>query len=249
MIAEEERTEEQAGVQNGDARGPSTLENDSTPSKLGAVKSDRSVGASPSITPKVVSPLLGVGMQLVTNGSGQCVVSDLIQGGTAAASGELATGDVVCAIDGQQVSGKTAEVIQMVRGPEGSRVAISFFRPGDTTGETRMVTLARKRISLPSPQREFGSKKTREERSVEMSKGGSFREPSQPSGLDILQRDGVVGNSDLCTTESTTLEEQIDLQNYETAEGWSKEMLSLGYTEAEIQRMHAGNWDPLRSIA
>ena len=176
-------------------------------------------------------------------------MSDLIQGGTAAASGELATGDVVCAIDGQQVSGKTAEVIQMVRGPEGSRVAISFFRPGDTTGETRMVTLARKRISLPSPQREFGSKKTREERSVEMSKGGSFREPSQPSGLDILQRDGVVGNSDLCTTESTTLEEQIDLQNYETAEGWSKEMLSLGYTEAEIQRMHAGNWDPLRSIA
>jgi len=59
----------------------------------------------------------------------------------------LQPGDVIVAVDGQDVTGKTLpEVISLIVGPAGTEVTLSVFTPD--TGDTRDVTVTRAKIEL-----------------------------------------------------------------------------------------------------
>ena len=69
-----------------------------------------------------------------------------IDNSPAQAAGVLA-GDVVTAVDGQDVTGLTLqEVVEMILGPAGTTVSITFFRP--ETSEELTLTIERARIEL-----------------------------------------------------------------------------------------------------
>ncbi|HET9016269.1 MAG TPA: S41 family peptidase [Thermomicrobiaceae bacterium] len=74
---------------------------------------------------------VGVGIQIQAENNG-IVVTAPIDGSSAQKAGVKA-GDVLIAIDGQKVAGMTLDqTVQLVRGPEGSFVTLTFQRPGQT---------------------------------------------------------------------------------------------------------------------
>ena len=84
----------------------------------------------------------GVGMIFQqTKLTGKMIVSGLAPGGPAALSGRVSLGDVIHAIDGVPVAGRSiSEVVAMIKGPEGSRVAIALQ---DYESNVRRVVLRR----------------------------------------------------------------------------------------------------------
>jgi carboxyl-terminal processing protease len=88
----------------------------------------------------------GVGAQ-VQQKNGQVVIEALIPD-TPASRSNLKVGDIILAVDGQSVQGKTVnEVVRLIRGQAGSKVTISVQHPG---GQKEDVTITRAQITLNS---------------------------------------------------------------------------------------------------
>jgi carboxyl-terminal processing protease len=87
---------------------------------------------------------VGIGVQL-ENKKDEVLVAAPIEGSPAEEAG-IEAGDVVVAVDGESVRGKDiSEVIQKVRGPEGSQVRLTVLRDG----EERVFDLERAEIEVP----------------------------------------------------------------------------------------------------
>lgn len=90
----------------------------------------------------------GVGI-LVTVRQGKLVIAEAPVPGSPAAEAELAAGDVIEAINGKKVSSLTFETaVELLHGPEGSRVVLTVARAG--AGRAWDVTLTRARVELPT---------------------------------------------------------------------------------------------------
>lgn len=91
--------------------------------------------------------LEGIGVEVQVQ-DGRVVIVTPIDGSPAERAG-LRPGDVIVAVDGEQVAGMDIEeVVARVTGPAGTTVRLTIL--GDDTGETREVTITRARIALES---------------------------------------------------------------------------------------------------
>jgi carboxyl-terminal processing protease len=92
------------------------------------------------------APLLGgTGMELGMEG-GQVKVISPIEG-TPAAAGGILPGDLLLAVDGQSLKGRTlAETVKLLRGPPGSQVRLTLARRGEAA--PLEVTLSRQLIRI-----------------------------------------------------------------------------------------------------
>ena len=91
--------------------------------------------------------LEGIGVEVQVQ-DGRVVIVTPIDGSPAERAG-LRPGDVIVAVDGEQVAGMAIEeVVARVTGPAGTTVRLTIL--GDDTGETREVTITRARIALES---------------------------------------------------------------------------------------------------
>lgn len=89
----------------------------------------------------------GIGAVLASY-NGQVMIGYFIDGSPAALSGEIQPGDIIMAVDGEDVHDKTMMyAISKIRGTEGTKVAITFKR-GDKL--LPPVVLARAKIEIPS---------------------------------------------------------------------------------------------------
>ena len=97
-------------------------------------------------------PAQGAGIGLIfqqTRLTNKLIVSGLTAGGSAALSGKVGIGDVIHAIDGRPVLGRSIrEVVALIKGQEGSRVVLSLQ---DYQSNVRRVVLLRE----PVPGREM----------------------------------------------------------------------------------------------
>uniref|UniRef100_A0A7S4K8L0 Vacuolar protein 8 n=1 Tax=Guillardia theta TaxID=55529 RepID=A0A7S4K8L0_GUITH len=85
----------------------------------------------------------GVGIYFQESGS-KIVVNHLIRGGSAERSGKIIPGDVITAIDGKNVEGKSVgELRNYIVGIEGSSVNLSFLRESDGSSNSFDVMLVR----------------------------------------------------------------------------------------------------------
>ncbi len=83
----------------------------------------------------------GIGVNLVLERSNLCVKS-VVAGGAAAESGQIATGDILIAVNGVGCAGYSIEkVAPMIKGDIGSQIAITIIKNG--TGERKLVNLVR----------------------------------------------------------------------------------------------------------
>lgn len=88
---------------------------------------------------------VGIGVQLEEEG-GQVVVSSPIEGSPADEAG-VESGDVIVAVDGEDVTGEdTSGIVSKVKGEEGTRVELTIFRDGDR----RTFDLERTQIESPA---------------------------------------------------------------------------------------------------
>ena len=89
---------------------------------------------------------VGVGIQLKESGDYPEVVA-IIEGSPASGSG-IEPGDLILKVDGQDVKGLSlAEVVQKIRGLEGTKVLLTVQRPGVKSFE---IELVRKNINIPT---------------------------------------------------------------------------------------------------
>jgi carboxyl-terminal processing protease len=87
---------------------------------------------------------VGIGVQL-ENKEDEVLVAAPIEGSPAEEAG-IESGDVVVAVDGESVRGEDiSEVVQKVKGPEGSQVRLTVLRDG----EERVFDLERAEIEVP----------------------------------------------------------------------------------------------------
>ncbi len=87
----------------------------------------------------------GIGAEVKMK-NGQVTVVTPIDGSPAQKAG-LKPGEVILAVDGQNVSGlKLIQVVKRIAGPEGTEVTLSILDP--VTGKTRKVTLVRAEITV-----------------------------------------------------------------------------------------------------
>jgi hypothetical protein len=116
----------------------------------------------PAEPPRAVGRLAGVGAILnLLRGANYPTVVEILPGSAAAADGRLAVGDEIVAVapDGNE-SGfielkglPLAEIVALMRGPEGTSVALKV-RPRERTtpaGVETVVSLTRKMLTLPPP--------------------------------------------------------------------------------------------------
>jgi len=90
---------------------------------------------------------VGVGVHVEDTENGITVVAPI--DGSPAKDAGVQSGDILVAVDGQDVTGRSVnEVIGSIRGEEGSQVTLSFDREGEP--ETLTFTLTRQRIELSS---------------------------------------------------------------------------------------------------
>lgn len=91
---------------------------------------------------------VGIGVLVEANENQQYVVVTPFEG-SPAFEADVRPGDVIVAVEGQEVAEQTLEeVITQIRGPEGSTVEVSFERPGEEERITH--TLTRSRITVSS---------------------------------------------------------------------------------------------------
>ncbi|MEK7646794.1 MAG: S41 family peptidase [Patescibacteria group bacterium] len=89
----------------------------------------------------------GVGATL-TLYYGQTVINYLIDGSPAALSGQIESGDIIMAVDGEDVHDKTMTyIVSKIRGTEGTNVAITLKRGGKLLPP---IVLKRAKIEMPS---------------------------------------------------------------------------------------------------
>jgi len=77
---------------------------------------------------------VGVGLGIKKNVHGDFMVTQVAEGGVAAASGKVCNGDILQAVDGRQVAGlKSAALRELILGAPGSTVTLAFSRwtPGE----------------------------------------------------------------------------------------------------------------------
>ncbi|MBI5045817.1 MAG: PDZ domain-containing protein [Candidatus Niyogibacteria bacterium] len=89
----------------------------------------------------------GIGATL-TLYSGQVAIDYLMDGSPAALSGKIESGDIIMAVDGEDVHEKTITyIVSKIRGTEGTNVAVTFKRGGKLLAP---IVLKRAKIELPS---------------------------------------------------------------------------------------------------
>lgn len=77
---------------------------------------------------------------------GKLTIVSPLEGSPAAQAG-LEPGDIILAVDGEDISGMTLEgAVELIRGPEGSQVQLTI--QDEDTGERREVTITRARIEI-----------------------------------------------------------------------------------------------------
>lgn len=90
----------------------------------------------------------GVGAQLEMNDKDQIVIVSPIKGSPAETAG-LRPGDIIVAVNGEDVYGKSLDVVvTTIRGEEGTEVTLTIYREGET--ETFDITITRSVIETPS---------------------------------------------------------------------------------------------------
>ncbi len=95
----------------------------------------------------------GIGAFVRENDDGFTEIVRPIDGGPAEAAG-VQPGDVVIAVNGEDVTGKLLdEVIALIKGPQGTEVTITFVREGVV--EPFDVTIVRERIEIPVVEAEM----------------------------------------------------------------------------------------------
>ena len=91
--------------------------------------------------------VVGIGV-LLGEKDGQSIVTSVVPGSPAEAAG-LKAGDVITAVDGKSTVGVPPDqLVDMVRGDEGSQVVVTVQRP--STGEQLDFTITRAKIKFPA---------------------------------------------------------------------------------------------------
>jgi carboxyl-terminal processing protease len=97
--------------------------------------------------------LIGIGAKLTQTDSDRCQIDSLIPGGPAEQSGQLTNNDIIVAVAQEdqepvEVDGKPLqEVVDMIRGPEGTPVTLTIERANPTVHQ-KVVTLIRNKVKL-----------------------------------------------------------------------------------------------------
>jgi len=92
----------------------------------------------------------GIGAELGTNASGTVVVIAPLAG-TPAASAGLKPEDEIVAVNGSSTQGVSVDdIVNIVRGPVGSKVTLSIMRPGAGWTKPQDFTITRENIQVPT---------------------------------------------------------------------------------------------------
>jgi len=92
---------------------------------------------------------VGVGARLADDPLG-AKVATVFEGGPASGAG-LKVNDVIIAVDKKKVAGvEISEIVNKIRGPEGTEVTLSINRAGDAT--PRDLKIVRRRVEIPSAE-------------------------------------------------------------------------------------------------
>ncbi len=99
---------------------------------------------------------VGIGVRVTTHSDGWMLINESIEGGTAAAAG-IGENEIVERIDGQSTKGlPLANLVQMLRGVEGSQVTLEVRSSSGSA--TRTVTLTRAVVPIKTVQFYLGTK-------------------------------------------------------------------------------------------
>jgi carboxyl-terminal processing protease len=99
-------------------------------------------------------PLGGTGMELGMEDGHVKVISPIE--GTPAAAGGIQTGDLLLAVDGEFLKGRTlSEAVRLLRGPPGTQVRLTLARRGES--KPREVTLTRQVIRIQTVRSQLSS--------------------------------------------------------------------------------------------
>ena len=90
--------------------------------------------------PNIHSQTAGIGINFVVDSWDSLVIGSLVPGGPAERKGTLREGDVLISVDGLHLMGQRLvfdDVLNMVRGADGSDVILEFERPGKSERHKR----------------------------------------------------------------------------------------------------------------
>ena len=96
-----------------------------------------------AVAPREAAPVeCGIGCLVATSESGECVITKVVNGGSAAASGQVAVGEIIVNIDGKPPFGMSAaEIRKALIGPPGSSITLILRHP--YSSHSRTVELQR----------------------------------------------------------------------------------------------------------
>ncbi|MBJ93801.1 MAG: hypothetical protein CMP23_04915 [Rickettsiales bacterium] len=131
----------------------SQLQNDESPTKAALPPSTLLLGAQEveGLDHSLDGYMTGLGIELQLNGrSGALVVAEVLDNSPAQGAG-IEIGDRIIAIDRMQLRGRLFdEMVNMLRGSEGSSVLLTLERPAALIAQRFSVTIQRRQFRIPS---------------------------------------------------------------------------------------------------
>lgn len=96
------------------------------------------------------APTVGIGVYLSGGGDKPLRIDSIIPGSPASKS-TLKAGDLIVAVNGQSIKGKTFEQTRtLITGPAGTQVTLTIIRPSDSPTATQDVVLTRASFTVPT---------------------------------------------------------------------------------------------------